>query len=98
MPETIRSHEQLHGQYHNHGVASVCAADQRAGMTRFFATELKTADWIRALSLDDAAANVSSFRPDHGVTSRRRWSHLHNHRPVDLIIDAPCETYKTAWE
>jgi hypothetical protein len=43
------------------------APSQRAEMVAFFERELRAADWIRALSLADDHANVSSFRPDHGT-------------------------------
>ena len=39
----------------------------RGEMASFVERELRTADWMRALSLSDDGANVSSFRPDHGT-------------------------------
>jgi hypothetical protein len=43
------------------------SASQRSEMARFFGRELAASGWARALSLSDAHANVSSFRPDHGT-------------------------------
>ena len=41
--------------------------EQRSAMAAFAKRELITRDWMRALSLEDTHANVSSFRPDHGT-------------------------------
>ena len=40
---------------------------QRDEMASFFDRELMASGWVRALSLTDTSANVSSFRPDHGT-------------------------------
>ena len=47
---------------------------QRAEMASFCSRELLAADWIRALSLRDPNADLSSFRPDHDtIGSYSAW-------------------------
>ncbi len=73
-------------RYHAAG-AGALTDSHRQEMAAFVAAELVTPDWMRALSILDAAANVSAFRPDHGAIGsydawpaqvrwrrqRRRW-------------------------
>jgi hypothetical protein len=51
--------------YTGNALANDLTADMRREMTDFVKRELLTADWMRAMSLKDAAAALSD-RPDHG--------------------------------
>ena len=51
--------------YVGNALANDLTPDMRCEMTDFVKRELLTRDWMRAMSLDDAAAAISD-RPDHG--------------------------------
>ena len=51
--------------YVGNGLANDLTPDMRRDMTDFVKRELLTRDWMRAMSLKDAAAAISD-RPDHG--------------------------------